>query len=140
MKNYGIGNIVMVSAFFLVVICCYLVFGKTAGLGGYTLTLALTLPAYMLINAPVINVNEQHISVFTINPFTRNLKANVADIEKVLVDITDAKFRITLQMKNGSYQSALAGRYNNMKPVYEALKNTGIAIESDGIGTIDWAS
>lgn len=138
MKNYGLGKMLLGLSLFVAVVAAmyYLYDGSIAGTG---MAMVFIFPLYFLVNAPVFNIDEQRICVYSLNPFTKNIRAQVTNVEKAIVDISDYKFRIILQMKDGSYKSAVAGRYNDMKPVYLALKDTGLQIESDGVGTIDWA-
>lgn len=138
MKNYGLGNIVFGFLLMVAIITAYLLFGKGSGIGS-VVWFGVAMNLYLLINAPVITINDQRITTFTLNPFTKNIRANTQDVSKALVDLTNLKFRLTLEMNNDTYQSSICTRYYDMKPVYNALKQAGLPIESDGIGAIDWA-
>lgn len=137
MKNYGLGKVILGVLMSASLFAMWMYWGKN-DLMDYSFAVSFIFPMYFLLNAPVFNISTERISIFSLNPFTRNIRAKIDNVNKVIVDISDYKFRIILQMKDGSYKSAVAGRYNDMKPVYNALKETGLQLESDGVGTIDW--
>lgn len=46
--------------------------------------------------------------------------------------------RFVVHKKDGSIVSTIGNRYGyDMKPMYSALRDTGIEIETKGVGTID---
>lgn len=138
MKHYGLKTIIGICVYILAIFSAFLYFSSfnDINLGlGFPLVFGL----YMLINAPLINIYDNCIAVNTLNPFYKNVKACNDEVEKVIIDINDFKFRLTLQMKDGTFRHTRATRYRDMKPVFNALRRAGMQVESNGIGTIDWA-
>lgn len=138
MKHYGLKTIIGICLCVLAVFSSFLYFSSLDNIS-YGMAFPLAVGLYMLINAPLISIDKQYIAIYTLNPFYKNVKANFSNVEKVIVDITEFKFRLTLEMKDGSFRHTRATRYRDMKPLYNALRDTGVTIESNGIGTIDWA-
>lgn len=139
MKNYGLKTIIFIALATVALISGYIMLRDIEGMA-LPFTLATIVSVYALINAPLASISDKHIKVASLNPFFRNIDVPVANADKVIIDIDDRKFRMTLHMKgDDSYRSIRTIRFHDMKPIYYALRKTNLPIETNGVGTIDWA-
>ncbi len=137
MKTFGLKTVIFTSLSIIILVSAYFLMRDYEGFG-----LALGFPTALIlaqfINMPVIKINTSRVSIFTINPFTKNIKVDFSDVNKVIVDL-DHKMRVVFEMNDGSYQSINTSRYAyDMKPFYYELAKSGVHIVSEGVDTIDW--
>lgn len=93
-----------------------------------------------LLYAPVIRISYDKLSIFTLFPLNRNINLPFSEINKMTIEINH-NMRFIFHLKNGTIVSTICNRYAyDMKPLYRALHNTGVGIESHGIGAIDWVN
>lgn len=138
MKNYGLKTIIFISALIITITCGYFMFKDIEG-ASLPFIFSFVLSVYSLINAPLVTISEKRICISNLNPVYKDIKVNVSEVNKAIVDINDYKFRLTLEMNDGTFRSIRTIRFYDMKPIYYALRRTGLPIETNGIGTIDWA-
>jgi hypothetical protein len=88
------------------------------------------LAATALLNMPVIHVGPQKIRLYTLTPFYRSINVNIADVHKISIEYNH-NIRFTVQMNDGTVQHATCARhFKNLQPLYEALYNTGVVVET----------
>lgn len=136
MKTFGVKTLIA---------SCILVLGFLVALLfiGNNTALAITLPAIIgitqIIYAPVIRISKEKFSVATPNPFSKNIHVNIDDVDKIAVH-AGYTMRFVVHMKNGKVLSITTGSYSvDLRPMYEALLETGVTIEGTGYRTTDWA-
>ena len=137
MKHFGYTSFTLTSVFILGVISIRFFVPELDYLN-FPLTLSAMIVAWQTFNMPLIKINTERISIFTLNPFSRNTNVHFADVSKIIVDL-DHTMRVVFQMKDGTYRSINTSRYSyDMKPFYYELTKSGVDIVSEGADTIDW--
>ncbi|MBW7913624.1 MAG: hypothetical protein H3C54_08010 [Taibaiella sp.] len=137
MKTFGIKTFYLQITLMAALIVYFMFSPNIAGI-----EIALGIPFAMslgqLLYTPVIRISEDKMSIFTLFPFNKNINVPLSEVQRIIVEI-NYNMRFILHMKDGSIVSTICNRYAyDMKPLYRALYNTGVPVESDGIGTIDW--
>lgn len=132
MKNYGIKAVVGIVVYILLVAVAYVVYDG-AGWARYVLLMCVAVGIYALANASLVSIDKTRIKVLTLNPLYKNIHANTSEIDKIIIDTNDYKFRLTLEMKDGRFLFMRANRYRNMKPIYSQLRHTGVPVECNGV-------
>lgn len=92
-----------------------------------------------LLNNAVIRIGNSRLRITRLFPVVvRNVNVELADVTKIMVE-TGMVMRIAVHMKDGRVLNTHINRYSiDMRPLYLALKETGIPIESHGVDALDW--
>ena len=136
MKTFGVKTLVAGCTIVLGFLVALLYIGDNTAL-------AITFPAIIgitqIIYAPVIRISKEQFSVATPNPFSKNIRVRIEDVDKIFVH-AGYTMRFVVHMKNGAVLSIPTGSYSvDLRPMYEALLETGVNIEGTGYRTTDWA-
>lgn len=137
MKTFGLITFYLEIAL-ITVLVAFFIFSPKAWDMQVALGIPFALTLGQILHTPIIRITGKKLSIFTLFPFNRNINVQLSDVQKLVVEI-NYNMRFILHMKDGTLLSTLCSRYAyDMKPLYRALYSTGVPIESDGIGTIDW--
>lgn len=92
-----------------------------------------------LFNNAVIRIGNGRLRITRLMPvIVRNINVELADVTKIMVE-TGMVMRIAVHLKDGTVRNTHINRYSiDMRPLYLALKETGIPIESHGADALDW--
>lgn len=137
MKTFGLKTFYL-EIVLLTALVVYLVFFPNGSDMGIALGIPLAMTLGQLFYTPIIRISDHKLSIFTLFPFNKNINVQLSEVQKIVVEI-NYNMRFIFHMKDGTIVSTICSRYAyDMKPLYWALRGTGIPIDSDGIGTIDW--
>lgn len=136
MKTFGLKTFYL-EIVLLTALVVYLVFFPN-GSDMIALGIPLAMTLGQLFYTPIIRISDHKLTIFTLFPFNKNINVQLSEVQKIVVEI-NYNMRFIFHMKDGTIISTICSRYAyDMKPLYWALHSTGVSIESDGIGTIDW--
>lgn len=109
--------------------------------GGNPLAISwvLIIAVLPLLSNTVIRIGNGRLRITRLLPvITRNVNVELDDVAKITIE-TGMMMRIAIHLKDGSVLNTHITRYGiDMRPLYLALKETGIPIESHGKGVLDW--
>lgn len=138
MKTFGLKTLYLVIALLSCLLIFFILAPEESGF-----QIAFGIPASLMLGqllyAPVIKLSNERLSVLTLFPFNKNLNVRLSSIKKLVVEVNHT-VRFVVHLKDGTIVSTICNRYAyDMKPLYRALQDTNIEIETRGVGTIDWA-
>lgn len=97
-----------------------------------SLALPIALSLSHVFNTPIISIGNGRLSIFTLNPFRRNINVALADIHKLTIE-DGYTVRYTVDMAGGEMYSMLTAAYTlNMQPLHKAVSLAGIRLEKAG--------
>jgi hypothetical protein len=137
LKTFGIKSLYLLIITLAALVISYIIMGE-----GSSLRIAFGIPSALMLGqllyAPVIRISDKSLSIFTLFPFNKNINIQLSDVTSISIEVNNT-MRFVVYMKDGSVVSTTCNRYAyNMKPMYTALRDTDVRIETHGVGAIDW--
>lgn len=110
-------------------------------MGGNPLSISwlLIIAILPLLNNAVIRIGNGRLRITRLLPVVvRNVDVELSNVSKIMIE-TGMITRAAIHLKDGNVLNTHITRYSaDMRPLYLALKETGIPIESHGEDALDW--
>ena len=136
MKTFGLITLYLEIAFISVLVA-FFIFSPKAWDMDIALAMPFALMLGQLLYAPVIRISDNRFRIFTIVPFYKNINVALDEVQKIIVEV-NYTMRFIVHKKDGTIVSTICNRYAyDVKPMYMALRDTGIELETHGVGAID---